>query len=197
MTQDDLLNRSYLIYAAVKATIEFGMAKLPAKVVRGEKWKGFFQDFTGNLSEHDIALAVQSVIHNIASLYDHLKKWARANGKDETQVESTFRGSLDLKIVRDLWDRDKHGGDLRNGGYSHKAPRLADIRRMMKLTTQAKVGSFVTMTFGPGGVPQIGGDGSAKAIMTADVLDKDGQKLGDLFETEERSVEAWESLLNR
>ena len=74
MTQDDLLNRLDLIYAAVKATTEFDMAKLPAKVIRGENRIGFFQNFTANLSEHDMALVVQSVIHNIASLHDHLKK---------------------------------------------------------------------------------------------------------------------------
>jgi len=51
------------------------------------------------------------------------------------------------------------------------------------------------MTLGPGGIPVISGDGSAKAIITADVVDKDGHPLGDLFEIEERCIKAWESLL--
>jgi len=31
--------------------------------------------------------------------------------------------------------------------------------------------------------------------MTGDVVDKNGKKIGDLFDIEERAVEAWESLL--
>ena len=65
----------------------------------------------------------------------------------------------------------------------------------MTLTTQSKADSWVTMTLGPKGEPVIHGDGSAKAIITADVVDKNGQKLGNLFEIEERCVRAWESLL--
>ena len=195
MTQDDLLNRLHRIYAAVSATEEFDMTKLPARVYRSGNTVGVFQDFMGGLSEHDIANAAQSVIHNIASLHDHLKKWTRANGRDETKVECTFRNSADLRIVRDLWDLEKHGGERRDGGYSKKAPRLADVRRQMVLTTQPKVGSFVTMAFRPDGAPKIGGDGSAKAIITADVLAKNGQRLGDLFEIEKRCVKAYEALL--
>lgn len=195
MTQEDLLNRLHRIYAAVSTTTEFDMTKLPAKVYRSGNTVCVFQDFTGGLSKHDIANAVQSVIHNIASLHDHLKKWARANGKDETKVESTFKNSADLRIVRDLWDIDKHGGKRRDGGYSKKTPRLADVRRQLVLMTQPRVGSYVTMTFMPDGAPKIGGNGSAKAIITADVLDKEGQRLGDLFEIEKRCVEAYEALL--
>jgi hypothetical protein len=195
MTQDELLNRLHRIYSAVKATTEFDMARLPGKVLRSKNTIGVFQDFSGGLSEHDIANAAYCVIQNLASLCDHLKKWARTNNADAGKVDATCSGSQDLQIVRDLWDSDKHGGDRRDGGYSKKSPRLHDIRRQLTLTTQPKAGSWVTMTLGPGGEPVIHGDGSASAIITADVVDKDGQMLGDLFEIEERCVRAWESLL--
>lgn len=195
MTQDELLNRLHRIYSAVSVTAEFDMAKLPGKVFRSEHVVGVFQDFSGGLSEHDIMNAAQSVIHNVASLHDHLKKWARANGKDSNKVDVACSNSLDLQIVRDLSDQDKHGGDRRDGGFSKKSPRLRDVRRQMTLTTQPKAGSSVTMTLGPRGEPVIHGDGAAKAIITADVVDKDGHVLGDLFEIEERCVQAWESLL--
>ncbi|MEX0702108.1 MAG: hypothetical protein WD069_08425 [Planctomycetales bacterium] len=195
MTQDELLNRLHRIYSAVGATTVFDMAKLPGKVFRGEKIVGVFQDFSGGLTEHDITNAAQSVIHNIASLHDHLKKWARANGKDASKVDIACSNSLHLQIVRDLWDQDKHGGDRRDGGFSQRSPRLGEIRSQMTLTTQPKAGSWVTMTLGPKGEPVIHGDGSAKAIITAEVVDKDGQALGDLFEIGERCVQVWESLL--
>ena len=73
MTQDELLNRLYRIYAAVGASTEFDMAKLPGRIIRDEKVVGVFQDFSGGLTEHELSNAAQSVIHNIASLHDHLK----------------------------------------------------------------------------------------------------------------------------
>jgi hypothetical protein len=195
MTQADLLNRLGRIYAAVKASTEFDMTKLPAKILPGGGTVGFWQDFTGNRSEHDIENAAQDVIHNIASLKGHLKRWAVANKKDKTRVDAAFNKSAELQIIEDLWNNDKHGYPPRNEGCSRKAPKLRNIRSLMKLTTQAKIGSFVTLTLGPGGVPNIKGDGSAYAVITGDVVDKDGNMLGDLFNIEKGAVEAWESLL--
>jgi hypothetical protein len=196
MTQDELLNRLHRIYASVKVTAEFNMTKLPSKIICSREVVGIYQNFTGELSDSDIANAAQSVIHNIASLQDHLKKWAADNGKHKTKVDDTFAQSLDLQIIKDLWVNDKHGYHPRKeDGWSHKLPKLQNIHRQMRLTTQNKAGSFVTMVIGSGGVPNIVGDGSACAVITGDVVDKDGKPLGDLFDIEQRAVEVWESLL--
>jgi hypothetical protein len=39
------------------------------------------------------------------------------------------------------------------------------------------------------------GDGTAKAVVTGDVVDKDGNRIGDLYEIVNKAVEAWEALL--
>jgi hypothetical protein len=195
MTTNDLLSRLCRIYASIKASAEFDMNKLPAKVYRGRSVKSICQDFTGNISESDRANLAHMVIHNIGCLQDHLSRWATANGKDRTKVDATFDCSLDLKIIEDLWNNDKHGHPPRNGGFSRISPRLHSIKRLMRLTTQSNVGSFVTMTLGPGGVPQIAGDGTACAVITGDVVNKDGKLIGNLIDIMQHAIEAWEALM--
>lgn len=47
----------------------------------------------------------------------------------------------------------------------------------------------------PQGVPKVSGDGTAKVIASGDILDKDGNNIGDLHETALEAVEAWENVL--
>lgn len=192
---DEPLTRLHRIYAAVGAAAEFDMTKIPGTVVHAKGFVGVHQDFSGGLNEHEIANLAHGVIHNIVALRDHLKKWAKENGKDVGVVDAAFNDSFDLQVLRDLWDREKHGGDPRSGGFSGKAPHLEYIRRQMIMKTQAKAGSFVTMTLGPRGNPIIAGDGSAKVVVTADVVGQDGSPIGELFALQERSIAVCESVL--
>ena len=54
---------------------------------------------------------------------------------------------------------------------------------------------MIGMTIGAGGVPNFIGDGTAKAVVTGDVVDNDGNRIGDLYEIANKVVEAWEVLL--
>lgn len=196
MAEDELLSRIRRIYASINASKEFNMSKLPAKVIKNDKVIGIFQDFSGELSTEEIQNIAHMVIHNIANLKDHLNRWAGINGKDKTKIQATFGASQPLKLIQDLSNNDKHGYPPRDGGYSGLAPKLIKVGRVMRMTTRAKAGSSVVMTFGPGGVPQISGDGTACAVITGEIVDKDGKAIGDLFEFEKTALTAWESLLS-
>jgi len=41
----------------------------------------------------------------------------------------------------------------------------------------------------------IKGSGTAKVIITGDILDKDGNKIGDFHNTAMKALEAWEKVL--
>jgi len=105
--------------------------------------------------------------------YDDLKRWAAHNGHDKTKVDQAVNNSFDLQIIKDLSNNDKHGYPPRNCGYSGKCPKLIAINRVMQLKTQAKKNSTIGMTLSAQGIPMIFGDGTAKAIITGDVLDND------------------------
>lgn len=192
---DDIIKRIGRIYAAIAAGEEADPKKLRATVVQTDKIKGVFQDFRGGLTDDDLSNYAHTVIHNIANLQDHLRRWGACNGYDKRKVDETFNKSLELQIIKDLSNNDNHGYPPRNGGYSGKCPQVVDINRVMQLKTQAKKGSGIGMTLGAGGVPNSFGDGTAKAIITGEVVGNKNNRIGDLHTIARKAVEAWEQLL--
>ena len=191
----ELSQRIHRIYSSIKAVEETNPNKLKATVITTGKCIGVFQDFRGGLNDAELSNLAHMLISNIANLRDHLRKWAVKNGKDKEKVNEAFNQSLELQIIKDLSDNDKHGYPRRNGGYSKKYPQLVNIDRIMQLKTQAKKGSTIGMTLGAGGAPKFFGDGTAKAIVTGDVVDNKNNRIGDLHEIAAKAVEAWEQLL--
>jgi hypothetical protein len=195
MTTDDLAHRIRRMYAAVEAVEEADISKFLPQVINDGHRIGFYQDWSGGLNDADLANFANSLIQNIASLEYHLKKWADHNGRDKTKVDAAFKSSLALKIIHDLWNNDKHGYPPRNGGHSGKSPKLGEVRRFVRLTTKAEKDSYVCMTVNVQGVSQISGSGTAKVIISGDILDRDANNIGDFHKTALEAVEAWESVL--
>jgi hypothetical protein len=192
---DAIRQRISRICAAIGAIEETDPQKLRATVIQTERINAVFQDFRGGLSDDELSNQAHTVIHNIANLRDHLRRWAAQNGKDKAKVDQTVDNCFDLQIIEDLSNNDKHGYPPRGSGRSGKCPQLVGIDRVMRLQTQAKKGSMIAMTIGAGGVPIFIGDGSAKAVVTAEILDSARNRIGDLYEIATKAVEAWERLL--
>lgn len=193
--QDEIIQRISRIYAAIGHIEENDPKKLRAKFIQTNKVNIFVQDFRGDFSDEDLCNYAHTVIHNIANLQDHLKRWAKSNHHNKTKVDETFKDSLDLKIVKDLSNNDKHGYPPRDNGYSGKCPKLININRVMKMQTQPKTGSTVVMTLRADGTPKIFGDSTAKAIITGDVVDKTSKLIGELHDIAIKALEAWRKLL--
>ena len=192
---DAILQRISRIYAAIGSIEEDDPQKLKATVIQTDKIKAVFQDFRGGFSDEDLSNKAHSVIHNIANVRDHLRRWASHHAQDKKKVDQAVDKCPELQIIKDLSNNDKHGYPPRDGGHSGKCPQLIEINRVMRLQTQAKKGSMISMTVGAGGVPKFTGDGTAKAVVTGDVVDNDGNRIGDLYEIANKAVEGWESLL--
>ena len=192
---DAILQRIARIYSAIGSIEEVDPQKLKATVIQTNKIKAVFQDFRGCFSNDDLSNQAHSVIHNIANLRDHLRRWAAHNGHDKTAVDATVDTCLELQIIKDLSNNDKHGYPPRDGGHSKRSPQLVEISRLMRLQTQPKKGSIIAMSIGAGGVPKFIGDGTAKAVVTGNVVDSDCDHIGDLYEMANKAVGAWEALL--
>lgn len=196
MDNDDLFLRIKRLYSAIKATEESDISKFLPKVINDGLRRGFFQDWNGNLSEANIANIAYSMIYNIAHFNAPLKKWAKQNYQDKTKVDDMFNSSIALRIIMDLSNYDKHAYPLRDGGHSGKSPRIGIFRRVMKMTTKPEKGSSVALTFNSQGVPKVLGEGSAKVIVTGDILDKNGKVIGDLHQIALEAVNAWENVIS-
>lgn len=160
-----ILQRISRIYAAIGVIEEVDPKKLKATVIQTDNITAIFQDFRGGLSDDDLSNQAHIVIHNIANLDGHLRKWAAQNGQDKTKVDHTIDNCLEIQIIKDLSNNDKHGYPPRKRGHSGKCPQVIEINRVMRLQTQAQKGSMMAMTIGVDGVPRLLGDGSAKAVV--------------------------------
>jgi hypothetical protein len=192
---DVILERISRIYAAIGAIEETDPHKLKATVIRTDTIKGVFQDFRGGFSDDELCNQAHTVIHNIANLRDHLRRWAAHNSHDKSKVDQAVDNSLDLQMITDLSNNDKHGYPPRDGGCSGRSPKLTAVCRVMRLETQPQQGSMIAVTIGAGGVPRFVGDGTAKAVVTGDVVDRDDNRIGDLYEIAQRAVLGWEVVL--
>lgn len=195
MVSDDLTDRINRIFAAVGAVQETDISKFKPKVIKDGHRVGFYQDWMAELNDADVANFAISLINNIASLEYHLKKWADRNGQDKTIVEKAFANTQELKIIHDLWNNEKHGYPPRKPSKSGLCPRVDKFNRILQMTTKPEKGSSMRLTFNMQGIPQIKGSGTAKVIITGDILDKDGNKIGDFHNTAMKALEAWEKVL--
>ena len=195
MANDDLISRVQCLYAAIGATQETDTSKFMPKVIDDGSRVGFYQDWSGGLSDAELANTAHILSYNTANLKDVLTKWAVRKGKDKTEVDTAFKSSQALKIIEDLSNNDRHGYDPERGGNSDKSPRVDRITSIMRVTTKPQKGSFVSLTLNRQGVPQIAGSGTAEVIITGDILDSAGNKIGDLHETALEAVKIWESVL--
>lgn len=185
------------LYAAIGLSRETRMENLPAVVYQTEKTRTVIQDFRGRDTPDQLRLKLRVLIELVASLENHLCKWAGNHGKNPLKVKAVFAHSRPLQIIHDLFNSNKHGfpgrhGELRSG----QAIKYEYVRREMKLKTQAKKGSWVAMTLGPRGEPVIRGDGMALGILTADIVDRNGNKIGDVYDHLGRAVEDCEHLMS-
>jgi len=197
MPSDELTLRIQRIYEAVNAVVETDISKFMPKVIKDGNRIGFYQDWSGGLSSAEIENIAHILIYNVANLKEHLREWAKSNGKDKTEVNVAFKGSQELKIIKDLSNNDRHGYDPKRRGNSGKSPRVEKFERVMCMSAGGK-GSFISLTFNGQGVPQVSksGTGEAKVIITGDILDRDGNKIGDLHETLLKAIKDWEKVLS-
>lgn len=194
MSLDDVLARLHRLYAAIDDALEGDLTKFPRQIFQDEKHFAMYQDFVGGVTPAGLSNLAHSVIHNVANLRDHLRRWAANNGHNPSRIDQAISHSVPLQIITDLSNNDKHGYPPRNGGHSGKAPKLEGVNRVLRLTIAGQ-GSSVGVTFTPLGPKQVSGSVSTEVIVTGQVVDAHGTIIGDLYELEVEALKAWEQEL--
>ncbi len=194
MVNNELAFKIQRLYASIEAVAEKDVSKFSPKIIKDAHRIGFHQDWSGNISEADRTNYLHSLISNIASLEYHLYKWADNNGRDKTIVKNAFDNSKALQIIHDLWNAEKHADSLRES-KSGLWPILKETNSYLQLTTKPEKESSVSLTFNRDGTPRVLGDGSAEVIISGNVVNKEGDSIGDLHKIALDAVAAWESVL--
>jgi hypothetical protein len=194
--KDELLDRLHRCYAAVDAAVEGDLSKFPPKIIADEKQFGMYQDFLCGLTEPQISNLAHTVIHNIANLRDHLRRWAGKNGLDPKDIERTIAACAALQVIIDLSNNDKHGYPPRDGGQSTKSPKLLDVKRVLRMSTGPGAGSGIAIVFTPTGPKHFAsGGGFSQVVVTGSVVDGSGASLGDLYDLGNEALKAWQQQL--
>ena len=191
MPHDEVLERLSRIYSSFDAIVEGDLANFVPQVHQDDTHIAIYQDFIGGLNQAELSNLAHTVVHNIANLYDHLRRWAKKNARDPGRIVAARSGSSPLLIITDLSNNDKHGYPPRNGGLSGEAPRLASIRRDLRLSTGSGKGSGVALAF-TGQGPKVSGSGSRNVVVTGEVVDFNGNTMGQLYDLELEALDAWE-----
>jgi hypothetical protein len=193
---DDFEARIRRLYAAIGATVDENVSKFRPVVGAMGACTVMYQDWSGGLTQDQIAVLGTAAISHVANLRNHLFRWAAANGKLSEDVTSTVRCSFSLQVILDLANNEKHGYPPRDGGQSGRRPHVAEWMRVMQLSTGGTAQSSAMVVLLPSG-PQVTttGGGSAAVVVTGRVVDDQGAELGDLRTLLEEAARTWEGLL--
>jgi hypothetical protein len=178
------LDQLYAALAEMRVTEKLASMK-PTRLASG----GFAFDFAKIEKPATAANRVSTLVNNIASLKDHLHAWCRKNGKPETG-DQLINSNRDVAIVHDLWNLDKHA-ELNRPSRSGLSPRLQPAHTTLefKVTTSEEIPLITIPIFG--GPIQAHGDANVR--ISAAVIDKDGNSLGDVEPICQRAVTAWQA----
>jgi hypothetical protein len=199
---DPITERLERIYRAIDALQEVNLEgrRIPVKITDQSApeagpngWKRTFSfDFKAGATEADLANWLHQAIGLVAGLRDHLKRWAKTNGKSQSDVESFFDGSPSLCILIDLWNLEKHGGKGRKSLSGH-SPELRNIMRVLQMKADAGVPKPVFSIALSGQVTVTSG---TSFVVVADVVDEHGTKIGEANKIIEQGLTEIERLLS-
>ena len=103
---DDIHLRIKRIYASIDDAEETNFDIFEPLIIEKGDTLTIEQDFQGNLSEEELSNSAHSIIHNIANLYGHLKKWASKNDVNASKIDELFNSSYEIKLIQDLSNND-------------------------------------------------------------------------------------------
>ena len=169
------------------------------KVNLNQKGKIFSVTF-GNHDDAELHNIVFNQISAIASFKDHLKNYLKKNNKDPQIIEDAINNNLELQLIVDLWNQDKHGSPLSRPSRSNKNPKIKGLKQGLTIKDISK--GKGTITFSPISLdrPDSMKNMTAEVDNTivkviGDVVDEKENKLMTLDEMIDRSLTIWEKII--
>jgi hypothetical protein len=188
-----------LLYDSIGRTVETDITKIAPAVHASPRGVAIMQDFRGGRTDAQLENDIQLIIHNICSLEAELRGWARKGCRGVSHVEQAFQSSADLKLLFDLWNRKKHCGVDRKGGFTGRHPALTNFNAQLVLGTPGTGAGTSFYTCAPNGRQTIGtsGTGAGVVAVNADIVDEDGNYIDEFQRVAARAVDVWLRLVTK
>jgi hypothetical protein len=195
---DVLDRRIRQMHAALEALEEQDFSSITLQ--RGTTAQGQYckVDFAQGTTESGLANIASLIIANIACMKDHLRVWC-TKSSSKFDGEDLINTNRDVAIIHDLWNVEKHG-QLNRTPRSGHCPRVQNLTRSLRISTGTSAGSSAVLMFNlQTGKPEVRteGGGSASLVISGDVVDENGVRLGDFETICESATAAWEEALKR
>jgi len=140
--------------------------------------------FNNNQSESKTTNIVLVIIEHLAKLKDHLKN---KMGNQKQLVEKKVNESLELQLIMDLSNAEKHGYPVKTE-RSKKSPRIQNITTSLVIPPQEKIG--INPRTG-----EIVEPGSCFIRVEAEIVDKSGTLICRWPQMINKALGEWENFI--
>lgn len=188
---EEIICRLERIYSALEETIKTDFADIKQKTTITNSGSVHTIDFNGEYTNAQLLNFAHMAISNVAALADHIKKWLRRNNKDEEIFNKLFAVSPNIMAIKDLDNNDKHGYPPRDKGLTKKSIKLMEVRRSLKISS-APPGVTPPTTHKNSPIKIIKGD--AKVVITAQIVDEEGNHFGELHDCLISAISEYEQI---
>jgi hypothetical protein len=173
------------------------LSTVKPEVISSEQVLYVSVDFKQGHTEEGLANIASLLIANIASIKDHLKVWCDKNNVS-FKGENLINRDRNVAHVHDLWNIDKHATLNRKPRSGH-LPHIQGLNQMLSVSTGAAAGSSSLFTMDMNGKmkAQTTGSGSVNLAITGQVVNANGDLLGDFGDICEKATTAWEQELKQ
>jgi hypothetical protein len=186
MDFNDINSRLKRIYSAIGKQTEHDVSSNVKQVFEKSGDEYGVGVVFGKRDETELQNIAFGIINTIASLKDHLKTKIKANGGNPKSVENMINGSIELMLIMDLWNQDKHGYPLTKNNRSKKNPRVVNFTQGLTMSggTQATVTFKVT----PAGINHVSSTENTVIKINAEIVDEHGTLIMPLDKMIDASV---------
>ena len=141
--------------------------------------------FTRDQNKSETTNIAFVIIEHLAKLKDHLKN---EMGDRKQLVEDHINQSLELQLIMDLSNAEKHGYPLSRPERSQRSPRLQDIGADLTIPPQGELLIDI-------GTEIVVEPGNCQIRVQADVLDKSGALICQWSAMIDKALAEWEAFI--
>jgi hypothetical protein len=147
MRATEISRRIARLYAALGSVVSQDLGDVTVEI-SGFDRNGipqFSLSAQGEYSQAELEHLAASSVHAVANFFDHCVVICKTVGIPTTEADKVTSGSLSLRILRDLDNKDKHPASVNNS--SGVFPELTDVKRMIRISGSKDSPGKLTFTF--------------------------------------------------
>jgi len=154
-------------------------------------------DFNQDSDEIALANAATLLITNIALMKDHLKAWCTRQGA-AFHGDTLINNNQAVALIHDLWNIDKHA-ELDRPPRSGHTPKLQNLQKNLTVSAGIEAGAAAFFSMDPRTgkiITGTSGGGTVQLALVAQIIDENGNVLGDFTSICTQAVDEWAKALS-